>query len=185
MNTFQQLDELDKELQFWRMQEKQASGTTPAALARMVEVKTKLAELSATRERLSLSSPSNTEENIVAEKAHKIKPDSTPDGAASVSGTVDNSRNEFAAALNQARPADDHKIPVTTGAFDIAGRQYVAATQLAAMLGVSIRTLSRWNATGIGPPKIKLGKLVMFNLDRVSEWLASRESPSTRATAQH
>jgi hypothetical protein len=56
-----------------------------------------------------------------------------------------------------------------------AGR-YASPRRVASMLGVSVRTLSRWEATGIGPPKIKIGKKVLFDLAKLSDWLASREA---------
>ena len=58
----------------------------------------------------------------------------------------------------------------------IGTRRYVSARRVASMLGVSIRTLSRWNAAGTGPPKIKVGKLILFDLGKLPEWLASRET---------
>ena len=63
-----------------------------------------------------------------------------------------------------------------TGELEIAGRRYVTAAQLATTLGVTVRTLSRWDAARIGPPKIKIGKLVLFDLAKLPEWLASRQS---------
>jgi len=50
------------------------------------------------------------------------------------------------------------------------------------MLGVTVRTLARWNACRIGPPKIKIGKTVLFDLAKVPEWLAAREIPAARET---
>jgi hypothetical protein len=52
------------------------------------------------------------------------------------------------------------------------------------MLGVSLRTLSRWNAAGASPTKIKVGKKVFYDLGKLPEWLASREIPITRITGQ-
>ena len=63
----------------------------------------------------------------------------------------------------------DHEI-------EIGGRRYLNAWRLASILGVSVRTLSRWNAAGTGPPKIKVGRKVLFDLLKLSDWLASREN---------
>lgn len=41
---------------------------------------------------------------------------------------------------------------VTIGEVEIAGRCYVTADRLAAILGVTVRTLCRWDAARIGPP---------------------------------
>ena len=80
-------------------------------------------------------------------------------------------------------------IPVTASnaerGIEIGGRRYVSAQDVASMLGVSLRTLSRWNAAGAGPPKIKVGKKVFYDLGRLPEWLASREILSTRVTGQN
>jgi hypothetical protein len=63
----------------------------------------------------------------------------------------------------------------STGEIEIAGRRYVTADRLAAVLRVTVRTLGRWDAARIGPPKIKVGKLVLFDLAKVPDWLATRE----------
>jgi phage terminase Nu1 subunit (DNA packaging protein) len=63
----------------------------------------------------------------------------------------------------------------TEDEIQISGRRYVNAWRLASILKVSVRTLSRWDTAGTGPPKIKVGRKVLFDLAKVSEWLASRE----------
>ena len=62
----------------------------------------------------------------------------------------------------------------------IAGREYITPEILAEMLGVSTRTLARWDVARIGPPKIKVGKLVLFELAKLPEWLAKREIAPVR-----
>jgi DNA-binding transcriptional regulator YiaG len=71
-----------------------------------------------------------------------------------------------------------------TGEVEIAGRRYVTADRLAAMLGVTVRTLGRWDAARIGPPKIKVGKLVLFDIAKVPDWLATREIGPVRAAGR-
>src|SRR4051812_20357918 len=66
--------------------------------------------------------------------------------------------------------------------IEIAGRRYVRQQRLATILGVTARTLARWNARGIGPPKITVGKTVLFDLAKLPEWLAARETAPTRNT---
>jgi phage terminase Nu1 subunit (DNA packaging protein) len=63
----------------------------------------------------------------------------------------------------------------TEDEIEISGRRYVDAWRLASILKVSVRTLSRWDAAGTGPPKIKVGRKVLFDLVKVSDWLASQE----------
>jgi predicted DNA-binding transcriptional regulator AlpA len=67
----------------------------------------------------------------------------------------------------------------------IGARRYVSAQRVASMLGVSTRTLSRWDAAGAGPPKIKVGKLILFDLGKLTEWLASRETRPAPAAGRN
>jgi predicted DNA-binding transcriptional regulator AlpA len=69
--------------------------------------------------------------------------------------------------------------------IEIGARRYVSAQRVASMLGVSARTLSRWDAARIGPPKIKIGKLVLFDLGKLTEWLASRETTPAPAAGRN
>jgi hypothetical protein len=69
-----------------------------------------------------------------------------------------------------------------TGEVEIAGRRYVTADRLASIFGVTVRTLARWNASRIGPPKISIGKTVLFDLAKLPDWLATRETHPTRKT---
>jgi hypothetical protein len=69
-----------------------------------------------------------------------------------------------------------------TGEVEIAGRTYVTAERLASMLGVTVRTLARWNASRIGPPKISIGKTVLFDLAKLPDWLVTHETQPTRNT---
>jgi DNA-binding transcriptional regulator YiaG len=59
--------------------------------------------------------------------------------------------------------------------IEIAGRKYVTTERLAAVLRVSTRTLGRWDAARVGPPRIKINKLVLYDLEKLPDWLASRE----------
>jgi hypothetical protein len=80
-------------------------------------------------------------------------------------------------------PGAFQPILAQAGELEIAGRRYVTAERLAGMLGITVRTLARWNAARIGPPKISIGKTVLFDLGKLPDWLASRETqPLTRNT---
>ena len=59
--------------------------------------------------------------------------------------------------------------------IEIAGVQYVTPDGLALLFRVSRRTVSRWTAQRIGPPHIKIGKMVLFELDRIPQWLSTQE----------
>ena len=71
---------------------------------------------------------------------------------------------------------------VETGEVEIADHRYVTAERLANMLGVTARTLARWNAARIGPPKISIGKTALYDVSKVPGWLASREAHPSRKT---
>jgi hypothetical protein len=58
---------------------------------------------------------------------------------------------------------------------EINGHYYVTQQHLATMLGVGIRTLSRWDASRIGPPRITVGKTILYNEAKLPDWLASHE----------
>jgi hypothetical protein len=54
--------------------------------------------------------------------------------------------------------------------------EYVTPEQLAQHLGKSTRTLARWHSQRIGPPRCAVGKLILYRLDAVRDWLAGRET---------
>jgi hypothetical protein len=59
---------------------------------------------------------------------------------------------------------------------------YVTKDDLVAQLPKpkSKRTLDRWERQGIGPPRIKVGRLVLYNVQSVRDWLASQEQRPRR-----
>jgi hypothetical protein len=60
--------------------------------------------------------------------------------------------------------------------------EYDTPNQLAAELDVSVRTLGRWHQLRIGPPRVKIGRLILYPKAAKREWLASHASaPVTRA----
>jgi predicted DNA-binding transcriptional regulator AlpA len=63
---------------------------------------------------------------------------------------------------------------------EIGGRRFANTQRVASILGVSTRTLSRWGTAGTGPPKIKLGRKALFDLCKLSDWLASRETQTCK-----
>jgi predicted DNA-binding transcriptional regulator AlpA len=52
---------------------------------------------------------------------------------------------------------------------------YLTREQLAAALGKSIRTIDRWQTLRAGPPRLVLGKLILFRVESVQSWLKSLE----------
>jgi hypothetical protein len=53
---------------------------------------------------------------------------------------------------------------------------YVTPEQLSKHLGISVRTLSRWHARRIGPPRCSVGKLILYRIAAVRTWLTERET---------
>ena len=66
--------------------------------------------------------------------------------------------------------------PLAGGEIEIAGKRYVTPERLAQLLGCSPRTVARWDAERIGPPRIKVGKTVLYDLERLPAWLAGKEA---------
>jgi DNA-binding transcriptional MerR regulator len=52
---------------------------------------------------------------------------------------------------------------------------YVSKQELARQLGRSIRTIDRWETKRLGPPRVVVGRTVLYNIDSARKWLASRE----------
>jgi predicted DNA-binding transcriptional regulator AlpA len=52
---------------------------------------------------------------------------------------------------------------------------WVEQIDLARQLDVSEATLRRWMAQRTGPPHVKIGRRVIYNVESVREWLRSRE----------
>lgn len=57
----------------------------------------------------------------------------------------------------------------------IALEGYLGRNELARLLGVSARTIDRWHSLRNGPPRIAIGRTILYNLDSVRTWLQCRE----------
>jgi predicted DNA-binding transcriptional regulator AlpA len=58
---------------------------------------------------------------------------------------------------------------------------YLRREELAQQLRLSPRTIDRWEALRKGPPRISVGRTILYNIQSVQEWLLSNErqpSPS-------
>lgn len=60
--------------------------------------------------------------------------------------------------------------------------EYLTAPQLAGTLGVVVRTLQRWHALGVGPPRCKVGRQVLYRKAAVRDWLKGTEKFPVRVT---
>jgi predicted DNA-binding transcriptional regulator AlpA len=52
---------------------------------------------------------------------------------------------------------------------------YLTPTQLAAQLGCCEKTLARWHAARRGPPRVTLGRRLLYRRTAVSAWLERQE----------
>jgi hypothetical protein len=55
--------------------------------------------------------------------------------------------------------------------------------ELAAELGRNMRTLDRWEALGIGPPRTLVGRKILYRRMSVQRWLAAQENQGRSDTA--
>lgn len=62
---------------------------------------------------------------------------------------------------------------------------YFPPKELARQFGLTERTLSRWHKLRIGPPRIKVGKKVLYRVESVQAWLTSNERQQVRSTRRH
>ena len=57
---------------------------------------------------------------------------------------------------------------------------YLRRDELAAQLGRCRRTIERWHSLRIGPPRITIGRLVLYRVESVREWLAEQQEAGNR-----
>lgn len=55
---------------------------------------------------------------------------------------------------------------------------FITPAELCSMLGVSPRTLYRWQAQRNGPPRCRVGKLIFYRIEAVRDWLTNSETPN-------
>lgn len=59
---------------------------------------------------------------------------------------------------------------------DLLSNDYVTREQFAHdILGKSTRTADRMEQLGIGPPRIRIGKLILYKKQSILEWVAAQE----------
>jgi hypothetical protein len=52
---------------------------------------------------------------------------------------------------------------------------FLRREELARQFGLSCRTIDRWEALRIGPPRICVGRTILYQAQSVREWLVSRQ----------
>lgn len=67
---------------------------------------------------------------------------------------------------------------ISTPTSSLLQYDYLERAELARGLGKSTRTLDRWHSLRIGPPRVVIGRMILYRWQSVLEWLASREEPA-------
>jgi hypothetical protein len=57
---------------------------------------------------------------------------------------------------------------------------YFTEKQLALTLGRDVRSIRRWHALRTGPPRIRVGKVILYRKSSVALWLEQHESRPPR-----
>ena len=56
----------------------------------------------------------------------------------------------------------------------------LTTSEVATLLGVSPRTLHRWHALRVGPPRCKIGRKVLYRKEALEAWLEANEDQPLR-----
>jgi predicted DNA-binding transcriptional regulator AlpA len=83
-------------------------------------------------------------------------------------------------AIEAAPGAEAPQHSAHAGEIVLGGRVYLTTESLAAKLGKSPRTIARWTSVGTGPPRIRIGKLILFDVIKVQQWLEAFEAEPVR-----
>lgn len=59
--------------------------------------------------------------------------------------------------------------------------EYLTVEELSELLGRSTRTLFRWHARRNGPPRTKIGSLILYRRAAVDNWLKANEVVGERS----
>jgi predicted DNA-binding transcriptional regulator AlpA len=52
---------------------------------------------------------------------------------------------------------------------------FLRREELATQLGLSARTIDRWQTLRQGPPRVHVGRTILYNVESVRDWLRSQE----------
>lgn len=56
----------------------------------------------------------------------------------------------------------------------------LTTSEVAEILNISERTLSRWHALRMGPPRCKLGRSVLYRQSALADWIKANETHPVR-----
>lgn len=57
--------------------------------------------------------------------------------------------------------------------------QWLRPEALASHTGIAVKTLAKWRCSGEGPPFVRAGGVVLYDMRVVDEWLSARMRAST------
>jgi hypothetical protein len=81
------------------------------------------------------------------------------------------------------RPSEgtpSQSIITDTGEIEVDGRSYVTPARLAEILGITVRTLARWHKCQLGPPRITVGRLALYEMSKLAKWLDTLDDNLTQ-----
>ena len=62
---------------------------------------------------------------------------------------------------------------------------YIREAALARQLNLSVRTLQRLAARRLGPPRTRVGRVILYNVEHVRDWLSQQEEPRKPVGSVH
>lgn len=102
-----------------------------------------------------------------------------PDGADTGSYSIGGVMSELQQTSPQ-EPSTARSDPQVKPLTPLVLEGYLRREELAQQFGLSPRTIDRWEALRQGPPRVCVGRTVLFNIQSVREWLRSREQQAFR-----
>ena len=81
------------------------------------------------------------------------------------------------------QPKPTNPVPALEASIVLEG--FLRREELAKQLGCSARTIDRWQALREGPPRVHVGRTILYNVESVRAWLRSREQQSSSMKKGH
>jgi excisionase family DNA binding protein len=78
--------------------------------------------------------------------------------------------------VQMGRNREDNEMSTKSSTVEIGGLSYITTDELAQRLGVSAKTIWRWQNQGFLPALVKIGRVRLYREDRLTAWLATYEN---------